>query len=1741
MDGNSQAASRGDLDDLARDKLNHLRTKLLDLTRRNALLNFRFPQRSPSAIRIVDAYLDPLHRCLVESGAALIFEGVPDPENDTRADQTARAAETASRLPDRLDTSGESSEDPAPTHAGDVDGREERNRPGTSHGAADGGGKAESDTAIVARALGWNIDLELRTISRGSTGSIPNHGDRIRTLLFESRMEAALGRVRDRARLSLQERGVNSLFLAFGFLEWYESDTSAACLAPLLLHAVDLERKIVRRRYRFSLSSLGEGTESNATLRERLRRDFGIELPEFDESDSCESYFESVRESIAGMRRWVVRRYVTLGTFFFTRLVMHEDLGPTSWPEHESLERQPVLRALLVGSTDDDVGSNSEDDRDTGDATIEAKVPLVISDADGSQLSAISEALSGRSMAIQGPPGTGKSQTITNLIAAALALGKKVLFVAEKTAALEVVKKRLDDARLGDFCFELHSTKSKRSTILESLRRRLERDRNREPRDFDAILREHHVHRAHLSRYAEKMNSLVGSGGATLHDLLWGYVRAHDGMCQRGLTVDSSLPHVDNAAEWSKPEVASKRLALVGLETKARAIVDSYGTIESHPWAFLGVDVRSSFEVEDILQTIRKWKISLEDLGKVLRECESTLSHPFGESVQAGHDLLESLRLVSGEVEDIAAPLFASLRSEATQQKVEAFLRDREYLGAVLESLRHALPVYEERPPPRGVLADVYEVIRASPLRTVVADHRVQHLDAEITSLSSLARRANNLVGVARRVARALEREDSVSGRAIEAFVVAVRVYRETPGDVLKRRSGALMDERNRRHLAVLAADAQRLREDDQRLQEWCVLSYEDDAQLYRDCSAALRTAGLFERFFGREFKQATKVWRVVQRSRRKAKAFEMAAELDAIATQLERHQAFCSNDRAREICGEEFRGLSTPFAELCSVAEFAETIAARVGGSDPVSCRLRVMLLEEDLGRLERTLGWLTDAEADGIEKEVRNLSAIDSELLEGPVEELAQAVTERAERLGQARQRLRDLSVASDVRIADLPKLDDLVSELHTARARLDENGDTWALLDNAGVADPACAERVRRTLALARDLLQRPLPTYLLDYCFASEASARLKRAAQIRATLDDVLSSERAPRDLLVERYGIDPRSIARGDVGLSFSVEQMIENLNERLDSSETRANWLELCRLRQSAVAAGLEGVVQFAWKAPERVRNMQALFDLVYHTSVLKPIFAADEELAQFSGTGLSGIRRRFQELDKKLIQLQREKLAWDLEAIQIPRGVGVGAKRDWSELALIENELRKQKRHLPVRKLVERARNALLAMKPCWMMSPLSVAQFIPSGLRLFDLVVIDEASQIRPEEALGAAARGSQLVVVGDRMQLPPTSFFDRSEDPDESEAAEENDEQESILDLTMTAFRSRRTLRWHYRSRHESLIAFSNDRFYENKLIVFPSPTSRKGALGVEFVYVKGLYSKGGTNGSELTAVCEAAVDFMRASPDKSLGIVTINQAQAELVRERLDGLMQVTPEAADYRERWESSIEPVFVKSLEHVQGDERDVIFVSTVYGPLDEGGRVYQRFGPINSANGHRRLNVLFTRAKERLVVFSSMRSSDIRVEDGSREGLKVLQAYLEYAETGRLEQGAKTGRPPDSDFEVAVADCLRQHGYEVVAQVGVAGFFIDIGVRSRSHPDRFLVGVECDGASYHSAKFARDRDRLRQEVLEDRGWTLYRVWSTDWFGDRNREEGNLVSFIRECERAEARREEASSRMDSC
>jgi very-short-patch-repair endonuclease len=628
------------------------------------------------------------------------------------------------------------------------------------------------------------------------------------------------------------------------------------------------------------------------------------------------------------------------------------------------------------------------------------------------------------------------------------------------------------------------------------------------------------------------------------------------------------------------------------------------------------------------------------------------------------------------------------------------------------------------------------------------------------------------------------------------------------------------------------------------------------------------------------------------------------------------------------------------------------------------------------------------------------------------------------------------------------------------------------------------------------------------------------AELLRAGGIYATqlqrMVDAVGAVAAGRDALNGLLSLD-QATCWGDAYTPRYLARTAETLTTWRNSSAQLRLWCAWMKERGDAIAMHLDPLVKGCEQGELETVQIDSAFERSFYNGWVDQVMSQEESLRRFSRQSLEERIARFRALDDQVAQLTRQEIQARLAA-RIPhfdREPSHG-----SEVGILRRELQKRTRHMALRQLFQQTRNLLPRLKPCLLMSPISVAQYLDPVFPPFDLIVFDEASQVPTWDAVGAIARGAETIIVGDPAQLPPTSFFAKADDADEEEVATED--LESILDDSLALTMPEMHLRWHYRSRHESLIAFSNYHYYHNGLISFPSPVD---GSAVSLRYVKGEYdrSKSRTNRAEAEAVVQEVVRRLStpATAGQSLGIVTFSMAQQRLVEDLLDEARRRNPALEPYFAGEQK--EPVFVKNLENVQGDEREVILFSVCYGP-DSQGHVSVHFGPLNRDGGERRLNVAITRARREVVVFSSVRPEQIDLSRTKAVGVHHLRSFLEYAQRGTTalqEQVRFRDGGEPSAFEQHVCDVLTARGHRVKQQVGCSEYRIDLAVEDPGAPGRFMLGIECDGRNYHQAKTARDRDKLREAVLRDLGWRLHRVWASDWWHDPEAEIQRLEAAI--------------------
>ena len=573
----------------------------------------------------------------------------------------------------------------------------------------------------------------------------------------------------------------------------------------------------------------------------------------------------------------------------------------------------------------------------------------------------------------------------------------------------------------------------------------------------------------------------------------------------------------------------------------------------------------------------------------------------------------------------------------------------------------------------------------------------------------------------------------------------------------------------------------------------------------------------------------------------------------------------------------------------------------------------------------------------------------------------------------------------------------------------------------------------------------------------------------------------------------------------------------VETLRQHLPQLR---NWGHYHHLKQEFLKSSLGPIL--TWYES----GLVALPDLAntYQALVLKlwfqECFDAELVLCHFNRDRHNQAIERFQQLEKEYLNLSQRYLRHHIIQ-RFPRLAGL---LPGSEMAILKREITKKKSHLPIRSLFQQIPHLLPTLKPCFLMSPISVAQYLSADSEPFDLIIFDEASQIETHDAIGAIARGKQLIVVGDNKQMPPTNFFGRSDESVSSISEDDVEDLESILDEAIACRLPEQMLQWHYRSRHESLIEFSNKRYYNYQLNLFPAATRSRTDLGLQWHPIpKGYYQPGErVNRIEAQALVDYLLQqFERYHPDeRSFGIITFSTPQQILIEQLLDKARKENPKLEPWFDA--NRLEYCFIKNLETVQGDERDEILFSICYAP-QKNGRLSMNFGPLNRLGGERRLNVAVTRARTALHIFSTLTADQIDLNRTNALAVRHLKDFLNYAAGfgDTANQDPRHSESFDSDFHRQVYDCLRQAGYQVECQVGCAEYRIDFAILDPNNSSRYVLGIECDGYNYHSAATVRDRDHARQAVLKRMGWKLYRVWSIDWYLDRSSAEQCLLDQV--------------------
>lgn len=1498
------------------------------------------------------------------------------------------------------------------------------------------------------------------------------------------------------------DTGLSIVYLAVGKLEWRDWEAeNKVYQSPLVL--IPLELKATSRRSPVSLQLRDDEISVNRALSLKFST-LDIALPSLTETsaDAILTYLDLVARLVSGHKGWSVERVCSISYFSFHKEAMYQDLE-----DHmDSVLASELVRALATSGTDyasDAFLFDPTDEREI-DQSDQPEEALQVLDADASQRAAIIAARQGKSFVLEGPPGTGKSQTIANIIATQIADGRSVLFVSEKIAALDVVKNRLDEVGLGSYLLELHSSKAKRSVVAQDLAKALHKHPTARSTFTRVEKQKLKRQREELSAYAESVNSVENQLGLSVHDVIG------------EVALRAKLPAVP-PANFDPARLTAESLA---------DILDAARRL-AHAWR--PAAEKDRFVWKGSLKTVHPQREILEAIAAL--EDLKTVAEPY-------EDLTEQLGWSSPTGIRLLVPLLETARHRPDSVNIGFLTRDQwpetvsaaDRLKAALASCSEA----EERlattagelwrritidQPLQRAKAAVHTLAKARPACTILEGFTVDDLEKISATMQDSLGDLETITEISSSIADALgllsPRQASESEDLLEVFSKASGRHRPEASwfrtDVDREVEIALETLRSLHEQRAEARDAA--------------------SKEFRPVILEVDPRELHIRFSN----QHTGLRKLSSASRADKKTVSDACQAGvsakeaipalykAVAWQEAEEELGEAIDRYAALLGSRYVGDDTDWDALGLALQNAREIvqkarasaleklaqAASHGSQVDLSLKERATALQERL----RSLSTRYD--------ELKPLTKIEN-LQEQSWENQQFWLSHAIEAIDDMQVTLRefDSNLNCSVTVGHALGIESAAKDLAAAREALritwdetcsffEEFSDPWSIdIENLNLQiEYATTVRTLATTSPRED-------TVSSQSVSLSSSMAHRIVTADFPESLESALRSWIHHRDTVLNFF--DP--LSQIDLLDWFDSWESANDFLAMLADDDSGPNeWHAFRKALTDLEAWGLQETID-ALSAAEC--SADQVVD-VLKREVLRVWIDEQLENDPLRNSGWSADRdslvREFAAGDRNLIA---NAVADIVESANSQRPTAnVGASK------IIDSESQKKNRHMPIRELLDKTAVVSQKLKPVFMMSPLAVSQFLSSSLR-FDLVIFDEASQVLPEDAINCIYRASQLIIAGDDNQLPPTPFFETDNQTNQEDLVDEYasaQDFESILKIAKGsgAFTTIR-LKWHYRSRHESLITFSNQRFYSGELITFPSTMSMGPDVGVEFFHVpNGVYARGGAKNNFVEArfVAQRVAHHYATRPQMSLGVVALSQSQKEAIEAAIDELRDNTPGLDDKIDK--SRLDGFFVKNLESVQGDERDVMIMSIGYGP-DEHGKFTMNFGPMNREGGWRRLNVAVTRARFRNEIVASFEPS--RISESTQKSLQVLRAYLDYSQRGlaalAMDDTFSLG-DAESPFEESVHAWLISEGYSVVTQVGTSGYRIDMAIQRPGSPGQFVLGVECDGAAYHSSRAARDRDRLREEVLTRLGWRLHRIWGTSWYRNREAEQLRLRDAI--------------------
>ncbi|GIF20624.1 hypothetical protein BJ973_001471 [Actinoplanes tereljensis] len=1474
----------------------------------------------------------------------------------------------------------------------------------------------------------------------------------LKTELPEHDLGALLHRFYRRSRQELLDRGVCSLYLALGMLHWTD-ERNTPHQSPILLIPVEIDPAGPLLRAR------NEDPIVNPALALRMDPQ-DVELPEVRSLAELDVtvLWAHIDVAIGERPGWYADETVILSTFGVHRESIHADLLESE----PHIAEHPLVRALATHDAERRFAFDPIDLEKIDELVPAEDVPLLL-DADASQRACIAAATAGHSFVLDGPPGSGKSQTIANIVGCLLHAGKRVLVVSEKAAALDTVHRRLDEAGLGNYLLPLHSDLTGRRDVAAALVDALDTDpvplAAMDPIDRRAV----RERRERLTAYAESLNRVRPPLGRTLHEII--------GVCATLQDVAAAPVPGEIPGELT-PEALHQIRDAVGRLGRLRS--------ESYLW-------RDAIEREPLEITLRTAMGALGTLAETVI-ANSALADAFDLHEPAGAGTLAALAAHAGHRPSVIVEEWLIASSlQPVQQAAEDLTKH-------LAALRYGGIPWAELPSAAELtavpdLALTPPAIDLHPLNAAQAEHLANKFAEEADRLET---RQESLDRVTARLGLPNVVTFPDSARVIK---IAELINRESKPEAAWFAEGgmaaahAAVRALRRGVEAVNAAEATARRHFDEGVLNEPIEEMADRLTNRRGPRKLLRT-------YRRDKKAAIDAALPEVKPEDAVANVEDAAAWKAALDELD--------DLAEEhaaILGRHWDGLDTDFTAIQDALHNADEVI-RETPADALAAVVVHVSAPRPNGALLRIVSEASD-EFDRFRTTLREppARAPRPELGEGAVQDAVTWLRAHISPLRATAEMLRayggptgrgDITLAEAVEIAQ------------QRQAAVDAEAAIWS---NAGPHASVLGSIYRGTKT--NDELMNQIVTWTAAarrIHTGDDASLTPDQAHALgEATPSEGLSAAVAgwdsAREQVLSAFGADRRIELTTHLGDYDSARDLLLQL---LHDTDGQQEWFVHSDARDVILAYGLQEALEYCADHHTPPDEIWPILEKALYRGWVDAILREDGGLSPADAEERVHLVEVFKLLDKELNGAALADIVYAVEARR-PSAANAG------EPALIRREGSKRTGHLAVRDLIAQARHAVQALKPCLLMSPLAVSRLLPPEIE-FDVVIIDEASQVTTADAINCVYRGDALIVVGDERQLPPTTFYDRVED--------DVVDFPSILDLAKETFPTL-SLGWHHRSRHEALFAFANLAYYSGRLVSLPRAYAREPDHGVQLYHVDGIYHRLTTsdNPIEADAVAARVLHHLTHRPGRSLGVVTLSVAQADAIDTAVQQMISERPDLEHLLDDTDR-LNGFFVKSLEAVQGDVRDVIILSVGYG-YDDHDKISTNFGVLNRPKGWRRLNVAITRARQRIEVVSSIHASD--VPDMGNESIRHLKAFLEYAERDAATLGKDVSdREGMTSFEESVLSTIKGWGFSVRRQIGAAGHWIDLGVLHPEHPDEvYAVGIEFDGPGYRGVSAARDRDRLREQELRELGWHMHRVWSTAWYANQAEEAGRLLGAV--------------------